>query len=209
MQTKYITVIFDDGPREPLCKMVDKFVKYGFKGGFAIYGRNITDDTEHMLRYAVNNGFTLISHSQTHCHLEELTKRQDIIDELMIPIKEVEKRIGYTMRMARFPYNKYNDETLDVARELNLVLLGNGMNCGADSRPETTPDTIIEKTLNSVCDGAVACMHVTPNTNKALDTILPELKARGYQLVTPEELFKIKGITTAPLGVYINNVNDI
>lgn len=103
MQTKYITVIFDDGPREPLCKMVDKFVKYGFKGGFAIYGRNITDDTEHMLRYAVNNGFTLISHSQTHCHLEELTKRQDIIDELMIPIKEVEKRIGYTMRMARFP----------------------------------------------------------------------------------------------------------
>ncbi len=209
MQTKYITVIFDDGPREPLCEMVDKFVKYGFKGGFAIYGRNISDDTEHMLRYAVDNGFTLISHSQTHCHLEDLTERQDIIDELMIPIKEVEKRIGYTMTMARFPYNKYNDETLDVARELNLVLLGSGMNCGADSRPETTPETIIEKTLDSVCDGAVACMHVTPNTCKALDTILPELKSRGYQLVTPEELFKIKGITSAPLGVYINNVNNI
>ena len=209
MQTKYITIIFDDGPREPLCEMVDKFNKYGFKGGFAVYGKNISDATEHMLRYAVDNGFTLISHSQTHCHLENLTERQDIIDELMIPIKEVENRIGYTMKMARFPYNTYNDITLDVGRELNLALLGNGMDCGADSRPETTPETIITKTLNSVCDGAIACMHVTPNTCQALDTILPELKSRGYEVVTPEELFKIKGITTIPLGIYINNVNDI
>lgn len=209
MQTKYITVVFDDGPREPLCEMVDKFNKYGFKAGFAIYGNNINDSTEHMLRYAVEHGFTLISHSQTHCHLEELTDRQDIIDELMTPIKEVEKRIGYTMTMARFPYNKYNDTTLDVARELNLALLGSGMNCGADWRPTTTPETIITETLKSVRDGAVACMHVTPNTCEALDTILPELKVRGYQLVTPEELFKIKGISNIPLGVYINNINDI
>lgn len=208
MEKKYLTIVFDDGPREPMCEMIDKFKKYGFRAGFAIYGNNISDGTEHMLRYAADNGFTLVTHSQTHPHLENLTK-QEIFDELTAPMNEIKKRIGYTVKMARFPYNSYNDTVLEVSKSLNLVLLGHGMYCGADSRPESSAETIAAETLKSACDGAIACMHVMPNTCKALDTILPELKNRGFEIVTPERLFEVKGIDKIPLDVYINNINDI
>lgn len=205
---KYLTVVFDDGPREPMCDIIDKFIKHNFKGGFAIYGNNINDGTERMLRYAADNGFTLATHSQTHPHLEKLTK-QEIYNELARPMNEIKKRIGYTVKTARFPYNSYNDEVLEVSKSLNLVLLGNGMYCGADYDPKTTAKSIATEALKSACDGAVACMHVTPNTCKALDIILPELKSRDFEIVTPERLFEVKGIDKAPLGIYINNINDI
>ena len=76
MEKKYLTIVFDDGPREPMCEMIDKFKKYGFRAGFAIYGNNINDGTEHMLRYAADNGFTLVTHSLTHPHVEKLTKQE-------------------------------------------------------------------------------------------------------------------------------------
>lgn len=209
MQTKYISIVFDDGPCEPMCEIIDKFVKYGFKSGFAIHGNNITDDTEYMLRYAADNGFSLASHSQTHPHLETLATKQEIIDELKAPIDEVKQRIGYTMTMARLPHISFNDMVLEATKELKLPLLGHGMQCGSDWLYTSEPEHIAEQTLATACDGAIACMHVRPNTCIALDTILPELKSRGFELVTPEELFKIKGIKNIPLGVNIKNVNDI
>ena len=43
---------------------------------------------------------------------------------------------------------------------------------------------------------------------ETLDKILPELKERGYVLVTPSKLFGIKGLKEIPLGININNVNE-
>lgn len=208
MKPKFITVVFDDGPREPMCEIIDKFVKHGFKAGFALLGHNITDETEYMLHYAVDNGFQLVCHTQTHPHLETLV-REKIFSELATPINEVQKRIGYNMTMARFPHNTYNDTVLEVSQELKLGLLGYGMHCGNDWLDTSTPEQIASQTVNTACDGAIACMHVKENTCKALDSILPELKARGYSLVIPKELFEIKGVKNIPLGVYINNINDI
>lgn len=208
MQSKYLTVVFDDGPREPMIEIVDKFKKYNFKAGFAVLGCNISDQTEHMLRYAVDNDFQLVCHSQTHPHLETLSY-DEIYKELSVPIEDVKKRIDYTMTMARFPHNSYNNTVLEASGKLNLVLLGYGMLCGNDWLPTATSEQIAEETIRTACDGAIACMHVTPNTSKALDKILPVLKSQGYELVTPNELFKIKGINNIPTNVYINNVNNI
>ena len=51
--------------------------------------------------------------------------------------------------------------------------------------------------------------HLCAKTYLALKTILPELKKRGFKLVNPDELFKIKCKTEIPVGVHIHNVNDI
>ena len=205
---KYMTIVFDDGPKKPMREMIDKFIKYGFKAGFAIMGERIDDSTESILKYAIDNGFQLSCHSQTHPRLEQLESKAEIRAELLEPIKEVEKRLNYKMTMARLPYITYNDTVLEVTKELGLTLLGHGIDGGSDWDPASTPQIISDAVLSTACDGAIACLHVTDNTNIALDTILPELKNRGYELVTPEELFKIKN-KEIPLGININNVNLI
>ena len=207
--TKYITIAFDDGPREPLIQMVDKFKKFGMKAAFAVVGKNINDQTEYMLKYAIDNGFQLISHSQTHCNLTTLETKEEIKSELLAPIEDVERRLGYKMTMARFPYNQGNDMAFEVAKELGLPLMCSGINNGADWNPETTVEHITNSVLNTVSDGVIATMHVTKNTCLALDVILPTLIKMGYQVVTPEELFRIKGISDIPLGENLNNIYTI
>lgn len=203
----YITLVFDDGPHNPICEMADKIKAFGWSAGFAIIGQNIDEGTLPMLRYVIDNGFQLVSHGQQHLKVWEIDTREEIVDEIYLPIKTVKDKLGYEMTMTRLPYLSDNKTALDVAKDLNLPVLSWGIQNASDWDTTVSPEAIAEAVLGSVCDGAIGCLHVRHNTCKALDIILPELKKRDYCLVTPEELFKIKGVTPPP-GVPIKNIND-
>lgn len=202
--SKYMTLVFDDGPRDPMCEMIDLFKSYGFTCGFAIIGNQINDETESMLRYAVENGCALASHSQTHAHLEKLSSRREIEEELTAPIKEVKRRIGYEITMARLPYISYNDEVLSVCKELGLPLLGQGIDGGRDWSGDSDPETVANAVISTAADGAVGCLHVRNNTFEALKKIIPQLKKEGYILLSPDEFFKVKCKGKIPTAVNIN-----
>ena len=203
----YLTLVFDDGPHNPICEMADKIKAFGWSAGFAIIGQNIDERTLPMLRYVIDNGFQLVSHGQQHLKMWEIETREEIVDEIYLPIKTVKEKLGYEMTMTRLPYLSDNKVALEVAKDLNLPVLSWGINNASDWDSSVSPETIAEAVLGSVCDGAIGCLHVRNNTCEALDIILPELKKRNYCLVTPEELFKIKGVTP-PAGVPIKNIND-
>lgn len=204
---KYLSLVFDDGPHSPICEMADKIKAFGWSAGFAIIGKIISEETLPMLKYVRDNGFQLVSHGQAHAHMEKLASKEEMIEEIYLPIKTVREKLNYEITMTRLPFLSENSTALQAAKELNLPVLGWGIHNGNDWDSSVSPDTIVEAVLGSVCDGAVGCLHVRNNTCKALDVILPELKKRDFCLVTPEELFKQKGITP-PVGVPIHNVND-
>ena len=204
---KYITLVFDDGPHYPICEIADKIKSFGWSAGFALIGQNINEETIPMLRYVINNGFQLVSHGQEHLHMEKIPTREEIEKEINLPIKTVKEKLDYEMTMTRLPYLSENKAALQVAKELELPVLGWGFENGKDWDPSVTPEMIAKEVLDTVSEGAVGCLHVRENTCKALDIILPELKKRDFCLVTPEELFKQKGITP-PVGVPIHNIND-
>lgn len=204
---KYLTLVFDDGPHYPICEIADKIKSFGWSAGFALIGQNINEETIPMLRYVINNGFQLVSHGQEHLHMEKIPTREEIEKEINLPIKTVKEKLDYEMTMTRLPYLSENKAALQVAKELELPVLGWGFENGKDWDPSVTPEMIAKAVLDTVSDGAVGCLHVRENTCKALDIILPELKKRDFCLVTPEELFKQKGITP-PVGVPIHNIND-
>ena len=207
MIMKYLSLVFDDGPCELVCEMVDKIKGFGWSAGFAVMGRKINEQTLPFLKYAIDNGFQIVSHGQQHVRVEKLSSKKEMEEELSRPVKTVNELLGYSITMARLPFLSQSAEVLEVARELRLPLLGHGIDGGNDWNKETPADEISNAVLSSVSDGAIGCLHVLEHTNRALDVILPELKNRGFCLVTPEELFLKKGLTP-PLGVQINNIND-
>ena len=204
---KYLSLVFDDGPSQTMCEIADRIKAYGWSAGFAIIGRRINEESLPLLKYVIEKGFQIVSHGQQHIHTENLSSKEEILEELSLPIKTVRTKLNYEMTMARLPFLSESAEVLQVAKELELPLLGYGLNGGDDWNPEAKSDKIAEAVLGSVSDGAIGCLHVLEHTYDALGEILPELKDRGFCLVTPEELFKKKGITP-PLGIQINNVND-
>ena len=84
MQKKYISIVLDDGPLPFMCEIVDLFNEYNCKAGFAVMGERVTDDTEYMLKYVVENGFQLVGHSHTQRKLKTLTD-SEIIKEMTEP----------------------------------------------------------------------------------------------------------------------------
>jgi len=205
---KYMSIVFDDGPNKIMIDIVDKFVKHDFKCGFAVIGRKINNDTISNLKYAIENGCQIVSHGQKHIHVVELSDIKDIEEEIVLPIQKVEEILGYRMNMARLPFLSCDDRVLEVCKNLKLPLLGQGIDGGRDWHEESLPKNIANAVINSACDGAIACLHVTKNTCKALDEILPVLKEKGFNLVTPDEIFEKIGIEEIPLGVQIRNVLD-
>lgn len=202
----YLSLVFDDGPHRPICEIADKIKSFGWSAGFAVIGGNINEETLPMLRYVIDNGFQLVSHGQTHAHMEKLPSREAMKEEILVPIKNVKEKLNYEMTMTRLPFLSENSEALLAAKELGLPVLGYGIHNASDWDTSVSPEKITEAVLTSVCDGAIGCLHVRDNTCKALDVILPELKEMDYCLLTPEELFKQKGFTP-PVGVPIHNVN--
>lgn len=203
---KYLAIAFDDGPFEPMCEMVDKIKSYGWKGAFAVVGKEFNEETIPMLRYAIDNGFQLVSHGQEHRTLGSITDRDTILNEMLQPVKTVKRLLDYDITMARLPGLSGNDTVFQVMGEAGMPLLGQGIVCGKDWEETTPPEDIANTVLSTAVDGAIATLHVRFGTCKALDTILPELKKREFELVTPEELFRIRGIHQIPLGEQIRFV---
>lgn len=203
---KYLSIVFDDGPNEYMNEMVDKFAQYGFRCGFAVIGKQINSETLPMLKYAIDNNCQIVSHSQNHTNLKELGSVEEIEEELILPVRNIEKELGYKVNMARLPFLAANEMVFECAEKLNLPLLGQGINGARDWAAETTTETIAQEVINSACNGAIGCLHVRKNTCKALDIILPELKKAGFSLVTPNELFELLGVGEIPFKVQIGNV---
>ena len=202
---KYISIIFDDGPREPMREMIDKFIQHGYRCGFEIIGKKVNDSTEAVLIYAIDNGFELVSHGQKHIGLPELEK-SEMYTELFSPINEIEHRLGYKIVTARAPYLWADDKVFEICKEHNLPLLGQGITVAHDWEATVSSVEIADSFIENVYDGAIICLHVKPNTLDALDKIFEFLKKENYELLTPTNLFVVKKLDPIPLDKQITRV---
>ncbi len=202
---KYISIIFDDGPREPMQKMINKFIENNYRCGFAIIGKNVTDSTTPVLKYAIDNGFELVSHGQNHIGLPELTE-EEIINELFTPIAKIKELFGYEITTARAPYLWMDEKTAKISRNKKICFLGQGITVAHDWEDNVTAEEIANSFIKNVYDGAIITLHVKPNTCAALDKMFAFLKQKNYELLTPTQLFKIKNVNPIPLGIQITRV---
>jgi len=59
--------------------------------------------------------------------------------------------------------------------------------------------------MNSVQSGdIILCHDIYDSTFKAMETVIPALKAQGYEIVTITELFAAYGKTLVPGQLYTN-----
>ena len=204
MDKKYISIVFDDGPRQPMREMIDKFIEFDYKCGFAIVSNRFAFEDLSVLKHAIDNGFELCSHSHSHPRITELDK-ETATKEMLTPISEVEKLFGYKIKTARLPYLFINENLSQISIENNLPLLGHGI-AGAPDWDENTPSKLISDSIQEAYDGAIIAYHVTNTTCNALNDMLSYLKINNFEVVTPSELFKIKNVKEIPLGVNIHKV---
>ena len=190
---------FDDGPDATATTLVlDKLEAHGVSASFFLIGQNIGGDDAAVLTRAAALGCEFENHSQGFGALndgEDATAIDASVDATNTAIFNATGQNAVFFRPPNLATNQLMFDTIDMPFAGGL--LGNdfpGGTCGA----VPSVDCVSNNVLNGVQDGTIILLHdVQPlphPTPEALDIIIPELKRRGFEIVTVRQLFARRGV---------------
>ena len=191
--TMYVALSFDDGPNnETTPKVLDIIEEHGVTASFFVIGQYIDDSTAKQMSRAISLGCEIQNHSYTHSYMTHLTIDQ-VKDEIKRTDDLVEKYTSTRPTMFRPPYIDHNKAMHDALGHTFI----SGVSC-MDWENSVSAQQRYDDLMSKVQDGDIILLHDfkgNDNTVEALKMIIPELKRRGFNIVTISELFAKKGIS--------------
>ena len=133
-------------------------------------------------------GHDLGNHSENHKNMSELSDAEKK-EEIMSVHQKVQEITGYEMFLFRPPYGDYDNALIDVLKDCEYYPIQwdvdslDWKNEGVDELLETVTG---HKNLGN--GSIILCHNGAEYTAEALDTLINELEAQGYEIVPISEL---------------------
>ncbi len=198
---KLVAITFDDGPSAYTATLLDGLKARGAKATFFCV-TDMINARPAILRRAVAEGHQIANHSSTHPDLTTLSA-SGVRNELSRCNNALIKAGGDQMYALRPPYGSYNSTVRNVTT--GPIILWSVDTLDWKYR---NADTVYNNIISKTTDGSIVLLHDLYSTSvrgalRAIDT----LKARGYEFVTVNELFRRRGITLQRGQVYTSAYN--
>jgi peptidoglycan/xylan/chitin deacetylase (PgdA/CDA1 family) len=196
---KLVALTFDDGPSaERTPAVLDKLEAHQVPATFFLIGQNINAGAQAVLDRAKALGCTFGNHSFGYAALTAQTEAA--IDTSINDTNAAILQFTGTEAVFFRPPNLAVDANLYAVVDMPFAggLVGGDFPAQFGGAP--TVEAVTNVILNGVQDGTIILLHdnqpdLDPQpTPTALDTIIPELKQRGYEFVTLPELFERRGV---------------
>ena len=201
-----VALSFDDGPNNTITpKMLDILEEHGVPASFFVIGQHINDSSAEQMKRAVSLGCEIQNHSYSHSFMTQLPI-ESFKDEIMRTDDLIEKHVGARPAFFRPPYINHN-AAMHEAIDHTFI---SGVGC-QDWEPDRTAQMRYDDLMAKVQDGDIILLHDfegNVNTVEALKMIIPELKKRGFTMVTVSDLFKRKGVTPKEGYIYTNVLQE-
>lgn len=205
-EKKLAALTFDDGPNTVTTPQVlEKLAKYGVTASFFVVGDNITPESERVMKKAAEMGCEINNHSRTHSVMPEQSPQQ-MRAETDFTSGIIERVTGKAPRFFRPPYIAVSEAMFESIPLTFIAGIG-----AEDWLDEVSAEERAQRILDAVKDGDIILLHDMEGntaTVNALDTIIPELISRGFELVTVGGLFAAKGVTPKRGVVYSNVLQE-
>ncbi|MDR0839345.1 MAG: polysaccharide deacetylase family protein [Oscillospiraceae bacterium] len=196
-----VALTFDDGPSGVTPRILDLLDEYGGKATFCVIGNRVENYADTVRRIA-EEGSEIIGHSWDHKNLVKLSDAA-MRSELLDTNAAIEAVLGFSPVLYRPPYGNVNDKLKAVSAELGLSLIV----WSVDTLDWKTRDAnkTCDAVFNDVRDGGIILCHdIYDETADAMAYVIPELIARGYQLVTVSELLSFSDRAVEAGAIYRN-----
>lgn len=184
-----VALTFDDGPyRNNTKAIMELFEQYGGRATFFVVGYHLDVYTEATLE-AYRRGFQIGNHTLNHPALRQISDAEGMEEIVGLNRKLNELGIPGDV-MLRPPYGEF---TQYLQENLTVPMIG----WNVDSADWLTKDAenIYERVVGKVKDGDIVLLHdLHDATAEAMQRVVPALVEQGFQLVTVEELFRVKGV---------------
>lgn len=196
--TKLVALTFDDGPNAKITPgLLDILKEKNVKVTFFLVG-NMLDQNRELAQRAFDEGHQLANHTRTHsyltnCSADQIKNELGYVDNILAEIT------GETSFKMRAPYGAVGSTLKNL--QLSPIILwsvdpGNGNMSASEA-------TMKVNLLKQVKDGSIIILHdsTQKNVNVAIYAI-DTLRAQGYEFVTVDELFRLKGVTPVNGQIY-------
>lgn len=132
------------------------------------------------------SGNEIGSHSNTHPHVNNLSKEKNI-EELRKCNEKIEKITGSKANLYRTPYGEYNNTVLQAAKEEGYRTIQ--WNIDTLDYNSLTGEEMWSRINNKLEKGSIILTHNgTTHTADSLDMIIKNIKKKGFEIVKVSEL---------------------
>ena len=194
-----IALTFDDGPSDQTTRILNTLQQNEGRLTFFVLGNKVEEHKGKIYR-ASQMGCEIICHSWDHTHFATLS-RWGVKKQLYNTVEAIAKVTGNVSLLFRPPYGEYDEKTARVARKLGLSMV----NWTIDPKDWECrdEDTVYSVIMNEAKNGSIVLCHdVYESTAKAMSRVIPDLIARGFELVTVSEILREKFNELVPGKMY-------
>ena len=186
-----IALTFDDGPRASVTnRILDSLSQYGGRATFFMVGTNVPHNGD-VIRRMVAQGCEVANHTNDHKYISKLSS-DGIVSQVSAVNQKVAAVCGVSPVVMRPPGGYVDAHSLSVLGSMGM----SAIMWSIDTRDwqHRNAQRTINNVLSQVKDGDIILMHdIYDATADAAVVLIPELTARGYQLVTVSELAAARG----------------
>ncbi len=183
-----IALTFDDGPGPYTPAVLSVLERFHVHATFFEIGKMLEYFSASTMR-ELRDGDVVGDHTETHPEMA-LLSAHDQHEQLFEQIARIELLGGPQPRLFRPPYGSYDATTMRELRALHLLMVL--WSVDTDDYLQPGVSVIVQRVLAGAHAGAIILMHDAGGTRTqtilALPTIIRDLRARGFRLVTVPQL---------------------
>ncbi|MCI2056498.1 MAG: polysaccharide deacetylase family protein [Oscillibacter sp.] len=200
--TKLIALTFDDGPSpEYTPQILDILEEKNVPATFFLVGKWLPGRSA-IVNREVDDGNQIANHTFNHVRLTGLSDA-----EIRASIADTDDALtnitGLTDFVVRPPMGARSKQVLRDIEEPVIL-----WSVDAAAGKQIWSGELVSRTLSKATDGGIILMHDTTQANvNAVTGIIDGLHDRGYEFVTVDELFRLKGISLKKSVLYQKAVN--
>ena len=186
-----IALTFDDGPKTSVTsRILDSLQANGGRATFFMLGSNVNANAG-VIRRMADQGCEVANHTHDHKYLTKIGA-EGIVSQVGSTNQKIQAICGVSPVLMRPPGGYIDGASLNVLGSMGMpaIMWSIDTRDWQHRNAQRTIDTV----LSQVKDGDIILMHdIYSTTADAAVVLIPELTARGYQLVTVSELAAYRG----------------
>ncbi|OLP66393.1 Peptidoglycan-N-acetylmuramic acid deacetylase PdaA precursor [Bacillus pumilus] len=171
-----------------LTNMLETLQKHQVKATFFLEGKWVKNSPQ-LAKKIVAGGHEIGNHSYNHPDMSTLT-RERALEQIIKTNRQIEETLGKKPEWFAPPSGSFKKETVKIAAQEGMETILWSVDTIDWKKP--SPHILQKRVLGKIHHGAMILMHPTEATAESLDTLITQIKKRGYELGTVSDLLSEK-----------------
>ncbi len=189
-EKKEVFLTFDEGYENGYtAQILDVLKKHGVPACFFVTGPYLEKESK-LIKRMVHEGHSVGNHTVNHPSMPSVKSSDELEEEMLMLDRNFFALTGKTMKYMRPPKGEHSEKTMAITQSLGYkTIFWSIAYMDWDLKQQKGTQYVIDSIINNLHNGAIILMHaVSPDNANALETVITEVRNRGFEFKSLDEL---------------------